>query len=103
MQPYELFKARVAISAKLEALEEDLQTAQEHASTYYKERLTPAENDPLILDEEMDAIYNLYDELCDTVTELEAKVEIAEKAVAALDTAETALRLVEVEGIWEGE
>lgn len=103
MQPYELFKTRVAISAKLEALQEDLQTAQERASTYYKEHLTPTENDPLIPDEEMDAIYDFYDELCDMVTKLEAKIEIAETAVAALDAAEIVLRLVEVEGIWEGE
>lgn len=103
MKPYELFKARVAISAKLEALQEGLQAAQERARTYYNERLQPAENDPLVTDEEMDAIYDTYDELCDMVTELETKVEIAEKAVAALDAAETALRLVEIEGIWEGE
>lgn len=103
MKPYELFKARVAISAKLEALQEGLQAAQEHARTYYNKRLQPAENDPLVTDEEMDAIYGTYDELCDMVTELETKVEIAEKAVAALDEAETALRIVQNEGIWEGE
>ena len=103
MKPYELFKARVAIGAKLETLQEGLQAAQERARTYYNERLQPAEEDTTVSDEEMDAIYDTYDELCDMLTEFRTKVEIAENAVAALDAAENALRLAEIEGIWEGE
>ena len=103
MKPYELFKASVAIGAKLETLQEGLQAAQERARTYYNERLQPAEEDTTVSDEEMDAIYDTYDELCDMLTEFRTKVEIAENAVAALDAAENALRLAEIEGIWEGE
>lgn len=103
MKTYELFEARVAISAKLETLQEGLQAAQERARTYYNERLQPTENNPLITDEEMAVIYNTYDDLCDIAAGFESKVEIAEKAVAALEEAEIALSLAESEGIWEGE
>lgn len=103
MTIYEAMKARHTIECKRESLLKGYEEADNRARTYYNERLQPAENDPLVTDEEMDAIYDTYDELCDMVTELETKVEIAEKAVAALDAAETALRLAEIEGIWEGE
>ena len=103
MTIYEAMKARHTIECKRESLRKGYEDADNRARTYYNERLLPAENDPLVTDEEMDAIYDTYDELCDMVTEFESKVEIAEKAVAALDAAETALRLAEIEGIWEGE
>ena len=51
----------------------------------------------------MDAIYDTYDELCKTATEFASKVEIAEKAVAALEEAENILRIAESEEVWKGE
>lgn len=101
MTIYEAMKARHTIECKHESLRKGYEEADNRARTYYNERLLPAEEDTTISDEEMDAIYSTYDDLCDTVTRFEEQIEIAERAIEALSEVETALAIAEMEGIWK--
>lgn len=101
MTIYEAMKARHTIERKRESLLEGYEEADNRARTYYNERLLPAEEDTAISDEEMDAIYSTYDDLCVTATRFEEQIEIAERAIEALSEVETALAIAEMEGIWK--
>lgn len=101
MTTYDAMKARLDIERKCDSLRESYEEAEDQARTYYNERLLPAEKDTTISDEEMDAIYDIYDDLCATATRFEEQIEIAERAIDALLEVETALANAEIEGIWK--
>ena len=101
MTTYDAMKARLDIERKRDSLRESYEEAEDQARTYYNERLLPAEEDTTISDEEMDAIYDTYDDLCDTATRLEEQTEIAVRAIMALSEVESALAIAESEGIWK--
>lgn len=101
MTIYEAMKARHTIECKRESLCKGYEEANDRACTYYNERLLPAEEDTTVSDEEMDAIYSTYDDLCATATRFEEQIEIAERAIKALSEVETALAIAETEGVWE--
>ena len=101
MTIYDVTKARLDIESKLDSLQESYEEADERARTYYNEHLLPAEEDTTVSDEEMDAIYDTYDNLCATATRFEEQIEIAERAIDALLEVETALANAEIEGIWK--
>lgn len=103
MTIYEAMKARHTIECKRESLRKGWEEADNRARIYYNERLLPAEEDTTVSDEEMDAIYSTYDDLCATVTRFDEQIEIAERTIEALSEVETALAIAEIEGIWEGE
>lgn len=101
MTIYDVTKARLDIESKCDSLRESYEEANDRAYTYYNEHLLPAEEDPTVSDEEMDAIYDTYDNLCATATRFEEQIEIAERAIDALLEVETALAIAESEGIWK--
>lgn len=101
MTIYDAMKARFDIESKCDSLRESYEEADDKARTYYNEYLLPAEEDPTVSDEEMDAIYDTYDNLCDTATRFEEQIEIAERAIDALLKVETALAIAESEGVWK--
>ena len=101
MTTYDVMKARLDIDRKRDSLLESYEEADNKARTYYNEHLLPAEEDSTISDEEMDAIYDNYDNLCATATRFEEQIETAEKAIEALLEAEAALANAEIEGIWK--
>lgn len=101
MTIYDVTKARLDIESKLDSLRESYEEAEDKARTYYNEHLLPAEEDPTVSDEEMDAIYDTYDNLCDASTWFDEQIETAEKAIEALLEAEAALTNAEIEGIWK--
>ena len=101
MTIYDVTKARLNIERKLDGLRESYEEADDKARTYYNEHLLPAEEDTTISDEEMDAIYDTYDDLYAKATRLEEQIEIAERAIDALLEVETALAIAESEWIWK--
>lgn len=101
MTIYEAMKARHTIECKRESLRKGYEEADDRVRTYYNEHLLPAEEDATISDEEMDAIYSTYDDLCATATRFEERIEAAERAIKALFEVESALAIAETEGIWE--
>ena len=101
MTTYDVMKARLDIDRKRDSLRESYEEADDMARTYYNEHLLPAEEDTTVSDEEMDAIYDTYDDLCATATRFEEQIETAEKAIKALLEAEAALANAEIEGIWK--
>ena len=101
MTIYDVTKARLDIERKCDSLRESYEEADDMARTYYNEHLLPAEEDTTVSDEEMDAIYDIYDDLCATATRFEEQIEIAERAIDALLEVETALANAEIEGIWK--
>ena len=101
MTIYDVTKARLDIESKLDSLRESYEEADDMARIYYNEHLLPAEEDTTVSDEEMDAIYDTYDNLCATATRFEEQIEIAERAIDALLEVETALANAEIEGIWK--
>ena len=101
MTIYDAMKARLDIERKYDSLRKSYEEADDKACTYYDEYLLPAEEDATISDKEMNAIYDTYDDLCDTATRLEEQIEIAERAINALLEVETALAIAESEGIWK--
>ena len=101
MTIYDVTKARLDIERKCDSLRESYEEAEDQARTYDNEHLLPAEEDTTVSDEEMDAIYDVYDDLCATATRFEEQIEIAERAIDALLEVETALANAEIEGIWK--
>lgn len=101
MTIYEAMKARHTIECKRESLRKDYEEADNRVRTYYNERLLPAEEDTTVSDEEMDAIYSTYANLCNTVARFEEQLEVAERAIKALSEVETALAIAEMEGVWK--
>ena len=101
MTTYDAMKARLDIERKCDSLRESYEEADDRARTYYNKHLLPAEEDPTVSDEKMDAIYDTYDNLCATATKLEEQIEIAERAIDALLEVESALAIAESEGIWK--
>ena len=101
MTIYDVTKARLDIERKCDSLRESYEEAEDQARTYYNEHLLPAEEDSTVSDEEMDAIYDNYDNLCDASTWFDEQIETAEKAIKALLEAEAALANAEIEGIWK--
>lgn len=97
----EVTKTRDTIEDTIRTLTSGLEVAQERARTYYDTRVAPAEKDTAVSDEEMDAIYDTYDELADTCESLANKLEIAENALVALVGVESILGLAAAEGVWE--
>ena len=101
MTIYDAMKARFDIESKCDSLRASYEEADDKARTYYNEHLLPAEEDTTVSDEEMDAIYDTYDNLCATATRFEDQIEIAERAINALLEVESALAIAESEGIWK--
>lgn len=101
MTIYDVTKARLDIERKCDSLRKSYEEADDMARTYYNERLSPAEEDATVSDEEMDAIYDTYDNLCATATRFEEQIEIAERAIDALLEVESALAIAETEGVWK--
>lgn len=101
MTIYDVTKARLDIERKCDNLRESYEEANDKVRTYYNEHLLPAEENPTVSDEEMDAIYDTYDNLCDAFTWFDEQIEIAERAINALLEVETALAIAESEGIWK--
>lgn len=101
MTIYDAMKARIDIERKLDSLRESYEEADDKARTYYNEHLLPAEEDATVSYEEMNAIYDTYDDLYATATRFEEQIEIAERAIDALLEVETALAIAESEGIWK--
>ena len=102
MRTNDLTAAITTLKEKATLLQKGTCEAHERARTYYNERVTPAEKDLQASDEEMESIFNTYDDLCSTYDDLANKLEIATNAIEALEKAESALRIAEVEGVWEG-
>ena len=100
MTIYDLTKARQAIQAKQDEYTAGLAAAHERAVAYFKERVEPAENDYSIELDEMNAIYDTYDDLCDTCSKLEELLDIATDTIKALAAAEEMLAIAESEGVW---
>lgn len=101
MTIYDAMKARIDIERKCDSLRKSYEEANDKVRTYYNEHLLPAEEDPTVSDEEMDAIYDTYDNLCDAFTWFDEQIEIAERAIDALLEVESALAIAESEGIWK--
>lgn len=101
MTIYDAMKVRLDIESKLDSLRESYEEADDKARTYYNEHLLPAEKDTTISDEEMDTIYDTYDDLYAKAAHFEEQIEIAERAIDALLKVETALAIAETEGIWK--
>ena len=101
MTIYDVTKARLDIERKRDSLRESYEEADDRARTYYNEHLLPAEEDPTISDEEMDAIYDTYDDLYAKAAHFEEQIEIAVRAIMALSEVESALAIAESEGIWK--
>lgn len=101
MYIYEVTKTKIAIEHKHEALLKAYDEADSKARAYYNETLLPAEEDATVSDEEMENIYNIYDDLCTTVDRLENQIDIAVNAIEALCEVETALSIAGAEGVWK--
>ena len=101
MTTYDAMKARLEIERKCDSLRESYEKADNKARTYYNERLLPAEKDPAVSDEEMDVIYDTYDDLYAKAAHFEEQIEIAVRAIMALSEVESALAIAESEGIWK--
>lgn len=101
MTIYDAMKARLDIESKLDSLRESYEEADDKARTYYNEDLLPAEENATVSYEEMNAIYDTYDDLYATATRFEEQIEIAERAIDALLEVETALAIAESEGVWK--
>lgn len=101
MTTYDAMKARLEIERKRDSLRESYEKADDKARTYYNERLLPAEKDSAVSDEEMDAIYDTYDDLYAKAAHFEEQIEIAVRAIMALSEVENALAIAETEGIWK--
>ena len=101
MTIYDVMKARLDIDRKRDSLLESYEEADNKARTYYNEHLLPAEEDSTVSNEEMDAIYDTYDDLYAKAAYFEKQIEIAVRAIMALSEVETALANAEIEGIWK--
>ena len=101
MTIYDAMKARLDIERKRDSLRESYEEADDKARTYYNERLLPAEKDPAVSDEEMDAIYDTYDDLYAKAAHFQEQIEIAVRAIVALSEVESALAIAESEGVWK--
>ena len=101
MTIYDAMKARLDIERKCDSLRESYEEADDKARTYYNEHLLPAEKDPAVSDEEMDAIYDTYDDLYAKAAHFEKQIEIAVRAIMALSEVESVLAIAESEGIWK--
>ena len=101
MTIYELMKARHAIESKREELRKGYEVASERMRTYYNERVAPAESDHGIDLDELNAIYDTYDDLCGTCSKLGEQMDIATEAIEALEKAERILCIAVEEKVWE--
>jgi hypothetical protein len=101
MNACDLCKTRHELESVAAHLELGLDAAQERLSRYYKERYSPAENDPAIEDDEWDAIQNTYDDLWGIYEDFKLRWSIAKAAAEAMLEAEGALEEAEVAGVWK--
>lgn len=99
----ELAKTRFDLTCRRNNLRLDYAEAKKKARDYYNEHLLPAEKSSTISDEEMDAIYDTYENLSINEALLEKQIDIADEAIEALSQAEAALAMAKVEGIWREE
>lgn len=96
----EMRKTCLELIGRRNNLRLDYAEARKKSRDYYNEHLLPAEKSSTISDEEMDAIYDTYENLSINGALLEKQIDIVDEAIEALIKAEAALAAAKVEGIW---